>query len=342
MGTQPTTGSHRGGRTVAGTIQDSLDVDKYPTFRSPASFNGKSWDKARNTERHAVAKPSPVASGLGLTTSGDWHPSFSQISLRDNHGAAASRAGVSGSYLWNTSSGQNLGLIPNQWGVEFKVHLYNETIEALDPQGQRQPAPIPSCTSSPNVKDQFWAKNYAWASWSVYKIGTTSLDAIGAYADINDLYDECYRQNLSIGVGFPLKVPKTPNGNYQLNFDIYAAKGNVLRNRVGATVEAKEGNSCIRPEAIADPDLSYDRNHFSPGTDCMGIGESTSFPSANGDQVFTVLGASKGAAYPSSPLVRVPVYTVADGLPEYCVYLNRAINIDPAGNPVPQRACDGS
>lgn len=307
-------------------------------FTSAASTVGASWDKARRAAA-SVNTPSPLSkSAVPLAAATDWHPTFSQISLRDNHGDPSTNASISGQYAWTLGNGQNVTAIPDYWGIEFKIALYNEQIKQNDPNGIRVPAPFPSCTASPNVKDQFWAKNYNWKSWSVYKIGATSLKTIGAYADINDLYDECYRQSLSIGVGFPRLIPTAPNGDYQLNFDIYAPKGVVMRNSVGSTVEAKEGYDCTTSPLSS----AYNSYNFNPTTDCMGLTQTINFPNGNDDRTFNVLKPDRGAAFPSDHFARVPVYTTTDGLPEYCVYLNRQIWKDSEGNPVPQRACDGN
>jgi hypothetical protein len=304
-------------------------------FDPSPSDVGRLWDQSRAAEAAADGAPTSRNTQQSALLATDWLPGWTQIAM---YTGASDQALISTQHVWTTSNGEDVHVIPDYWAAEFKVALHNEAIEANDPGGLRQPAPIPSCITNPNVKDRFWAKNYDWYSWSVFQVGSATTTSLGAYADINDLSDPCSRQNLSIGIGFPRAIPYTPNGNVQLGTQIVAPKGTVARNRVGAAIEAKEGVSCARAVNPIPPYPPYGPTAFEPDTDCIGVAGNTTWPGP-GPQVKLIVNDALGAAYQSAPTTRAKLYTSSSGLPETCVSLWKDLYLDSAGNPVPQRIC---
>ena len=144
-----------------------------PVFAPAADGTGTAATQASLAEQHAVAAAAaaPIARAAAAVT--DWHPGFTQISLSKSGTIAI----VGTQNVW-VPSREDLHKVPDFWRVEFKVALNNTTIERNDPNGTRQPV-LPSCTAEPNVRDQFWAKNYNYTSWTVYQVGAGDCPGFG-------------------------------------------------------------------------------------------------------------------------------------------------------------------
>lgn len=94
--------------------------------------------------------------------------------------------------------------IPSYYAMEVEINLHND---ATGIRGSTAPGQI----CGPNFRDQFIAKNYNWNSWSIYS-NLGGLLSTYAYADLNDLFDSCGRNAMSIGFAFPQNIPTNALG----------------------------------------------------------------------------------------------------------------------------------
>lgn len=172
----------------------------------------------------------------------DWRPDDAEFSVTEQSG----RADFFQSYWWY--NGNSPQLMPSGWGAEFEVNLYNDAIG-----GHR-----PNCRF--NYKDAFWAKNYDW-NWAVMRpdYQGANLSSLGAYADYNDLSDECKRNSIAIGLRYPQNIQYV-NGGYGIIMWVSAPNGNQASSRVGGTVQAVWDGYCT---SILGSGMSF--------TDCMGV-----------------------------------------------------------------------
>lgn len=144
--------------------------------------------------------------------------------------------------------------VPSGYGIEIGDDLYNSaSSSALRPLG-----------CSAGYKDAFFAKDYNW-NWSVLNSDYSSLPkSIKAYADYNDLWDTCNRNNVTIGIANPQSIPTSPNNpGWALMIFVDAPKGTASTNKIGGEVQLVDNAFCA---------LSLGTTSL---TDCMGAAERT-------------------------------------------------------------------
>jgi hypothetical protein len=263
-----------------------------------------------------MAHTSTVSSAAPPTELGqDWRPANVQLDTTPPGDTGNVEIGTYDFWVPNPGgglTGESLSGVPANWGIEFRFQLHNEAIESSDGASTRAPTASGICPNTPNVRDQFWARNYGYVSWTVFHVGSDSLDSIGAYADTNDAADPCSTQTLSVGIGKPQNIHQTPGGTWEFGTEIYTHIGSVSRSAVTASLDAVEGYSCrIFPYTV-------------PDTNCMGADSTRQWPVENYPKSVTLL-SRQGAATPSSPSTLTPVYTNADGLPSpRCIYYDKS------------------
>lgn len=139
--------------------------------------------------------------------------------------------------------------VPANYGAEFEVNLYN----SYNNSGSR-----PNCPAG--YKETFLATNYAgtW-NWGVSS-GQDPLPAsIQAYADNNDLLDNCNKTSMAIGIRYPAGIPKNSSGFWNILVSLNAPKGNTNASRIGAGIQLVSDRACPSGNVGL--------------TDCMGIDE---------------------------------------------------------------------
>lgn len=152
--------------------------------------------------------------------------------------------------------------LPPYHGIEIETNLY----QGGDP-GFR-----PFCVSD-NYKDRFIAKNYGW-SWALF---TKNAESVGAYADYNDLSDECSRNSMAIGIQFPQSLGDE-YGNVYAEAAINAPTGLSTSDVVGGVVQVVNGEPCMSA------------GYLPAATDCMGL----IAPEMEGPLSRTFLGIDRG------------------------------------------------
>lgn len=131
------------------------------------------------------------------------------------------------------------------YGMEFEVNLRNDeiggVIRPLCPDGYR---------------NEFIALNTGY-TWGVTLGRDSYAGSLGAYADTNDVADECGKQSMAIGLSKPWNMPRNSAGVEQILISINAPVGNAGSSRITAGVQLVDDRSCqVYPNASL--------------TDCMG------------------------------------------------------------------------
>ncbi|GHF13411.1 hypothetical protein GCM10011600_12820 [Pseudolysinimonas yzui] len=140
--------------------------------------------------------------------------------------------------------------LPNDIGLEFEVNEHNDNV--ADPQSIR-----PFCSDT-SYKDRFWAQNYGW-TWSAYNSTGTPVGSLGAYADYNDLADQCRTNSLAVGLKYPKNLDQS-SGQTGLQITIEAPSGLQSWSKISGNIQAVAATYCN----------SWPGNGMS-NTDCMGV-----------------------------------------------------------------------
>ncbi len=137
-------------------------------------------------------------------------------------------------------------------GFEMEVNIYTDNY-------QYQLGARPECTVG--YKERPFAWNYNWNWEAIVKTNTgmgSVASNVGAYADYNDLSDDCNRNSIAIGMRTPQVLPSTTGGRQDLMVNITAPRGTEDTGKVSGVVQAVNGAGCV-----AAPWMAL--------TDCMGL-----------------------------------------------------------------------
>jgi len=200
-----------------------------------------------------------------------------------------------------------------QYGMEFEVNVWGTH---YDSRYIRCDGPCISawhCQGS-TPDNYLLAKKSGW-SFTIYMkpnyVGSTSYNVglLGAYADINDLWDPCNTNSIAIGLRYPGKISPASalDPSRRLYVTVVAPKGQDDSNKVSAQVQAVEGASCV-----TFPSMTL--------TDCMGANPAKPFFGYPDDRVRPVLALSRGWIAPnlcwqSTSYGRGPTSTTSKTLP---------------------------
>lgn len=140
-------------------------------------------------------------------------------------------------------------------GWEAEVNVYTDA-------SAYQVNQRPNCSvAAANYKDRPFAKNYGW-NWSVMYDSGFGLNPLpsrlGAYADYNDLFDECNRNSIGIGIRSPQTLGAWPNGMQEMLILVTAPRGLDNIGRISGNIQPVNSTGCL-----LQPWLS--------NTDCMGL-----------------------------------------------------------------------
>lgn len=207
-----------------------------PAFNAPPVPESKRLELSTTTP-----EPTSRQSVAPMSSSGNWAP--------DNVRASTIRDGNSQYFTnmvtWNTSTPS---AIDARFGMEVGIDLYNG---ATGTRGYTWPTEI----CGPNFRDQFIAKNYNWHSWTVFSPNGSISDAV-PYADLNDLFDSCGRNAMTVGFKDPQNIRSDNFGMYELITQIDAQVGSTNSSAIGGGIQLVDKVNC---------------GNFSL-TDCMGTG----------------------------------------------------------------------
>jgi len=229
--------------------------------KTPAG--GPSELEANKLRRAALAAP---ASKQGVDTA-PWAPDHSALSAGTVNGLAKI---IMWSQWVESSSGRDSALLPDDWGLEVEVSLFNSKNS-----GPTRPFCLPS-----NAPDRYWfgtptptdlGREPAIVGWTLSTIGipAVSLDPEywGAYRDSASYSDNCTRQSLSIGIAHPAAAfgsTGEPIGGFKTT--IYGEPGTENSSPYSAGYQAVT-NNCFGAQ---------------PNTDCMGLNPAADLPNGWG------------------------------------------------------------
>lgn len=144
--------------------------------------------------------------------------------------------------------------------MEFGVDLTTEL-------WQYQSGFRPDCW--PGFEEATAATNDSFTWWAFVTDGTQYFmdpGPVGFYADYVDLFDECARTSITVGVADPFYLGwNLYDGSSAVDITILATKGNEPQSRVSGAVQILERYSC---EASPTVPLSF----------CMGLDENIVYP----------------------------------------------------------------
>lgn len=206
-------------------------------FSPPTTAN-----TAPNPSRAQTSLPGPPT---------DWRVSQAQYEITDY---TANRVSFVSSFWWLGPNAPNK--VPVGFGVEFEVNMYGSYNVGSRP-NCRQVA-IPG-TIDPEYKKRQAAVNENW-NWRVIRPdGMTAPSSLGAYADYNDLSDDCRRSSFAIGLRYPQNIQYV-NGAYGVLMVIDAPKGYSAMSEVGAV-----------NQVVSDSFCATSLGYLMSLTDCMGV-----------------------------------------------------------------------
>lgn len=219
-----------------------------------------------------------VSARAAVGNANDWRPYYSAHELYDDGSP----------YIWQSFGWVQNGLaaLPDHTGLEFEINLENPNVAA--PDNIR-----PFCFDY-DYKSRFWVQNQNY-SWSVMDINSGSGNALGAYADYNDLSDKCRSNSISVGLRWPKNLVgvQTSDGIVSgVEVSIEPPRGLNSRSFLAGNVQAVSDLGC---EGLS---MSY--------TDCMGVRDITKLWNGGAPRSYNraTLGASRKWLTPlgSSPL----------------------------------------
>ena len=207
-----------------------------------------------------------------------WQPAYSENGAWN---ADSDHARFYGFYSWSGNASPMS--IDGNFGLEFEYNLYSKTGESNGIRPTCYSTPGDSDTIVVDYKDRFWAKNYDW-SWQAYT-NSGGISTTKAYADINDLSDECARQSIAVGIQAPYGL-SDGSDFADFGFVITAPHGTHASDGVGSLIQAVERVSCEGNNMAA--------------TDCMGIDGSVKMSSGDTTPAYQILNSARGWTVPES------------------------------------------
>lgn len=158
----------------------------------------------------------------------------------------------SGSHQYFTTSTRwGLGTpaaIPDDYGIEFEINTNNENL----------PGEVNRPVCQPGYKERSIAQNHSWHSWSVSSPNVIPA-TVHAYADYNDLSDDCGRNSMAIGLMNPQDLPVSGLFGAELQTFIDAPVGNEHASAIDGLLQLVSSSQCT------------DEWPWDNLTNCMGI-----------------------------------------------------------------------
>jgi hypothetical protein len=199
-----------------------------------------------------------------------WDPSRADIRIQkivvSVPGGVVRKVRFDSNYYWN-----GVRTSPTKVDSNFGLEFSNDVVgNHYAKNAYRCELPlVPQCwpiigASCDKSESQNWlvANMHGW-SWRVYVYAASTAaaskgaKAITPYADYNDLWDECNRNSITIGLRYPEKIPQLADGSYRLRVVIDAPKGpgnfgqsSDNSDKVSSIVQAVERISCSQSESL--------------------------------------------------------------------------------------------
>ncbi len=253
------------------------------------------FSTAESTWGDLAIAPAPILVTPPVYTK-NWQPSSANVQItKYKDTAGKDRVKFQSAYYWNGTTRKPTNIDPD-FGAEFANDVYGNhyASKALRCSGLAVDLANTYCLDL--VADCSWASatsreilvaKMGGASWAVHVSdpsgGTNSqIKKIGAYLDWFDLWDECNRNSMAIGLRNPEKLPKMSGGDFRLYTTIWAYRGSGWTSRfdgytpsdasdkIGSTVDAVERVSCGITSGLLELSLCMGGNVFVPWSDGNG------------------------------------------------------------------------
>lgn len=260
---------------------------------SPAVVERFEASRARAAEASAASAASKSPNAIMAIGPKSWAPGYTEV-------YAAPQSGKAKIYTYNSwynggADQRNPHFLDSDWGIEIDIVQRNATVTPIP--GAIYPS-RPNCNPATSFRNQFWAARSAsnsapFTGWTVEYIAlgqSVTPASIGAYADGDDLFDECGNQSMSIGIGHPNNISGAGGGFYDIATSIYTPLGTQTISPVSGSIQA----------------VSNDCNNIgsSPASSCMGLNYQRDLPGQDESQI--ILNLSRGWVLPKCWSVNYP------------------------------------
>lgn len=177
-----------------------------------------------------------------------WHPKSAELTVTN---WAPSFVNFTQFYYWPGGNSQTQYQFADD-GFEAEINIYTN-----HPNYQSGVRPR---TCPVDYKDRPFAKNHDWTWEALINAGSGMgpvAASVGAYADYNDLGDDCNRNSIAIGFRNPQDLPNGPGGRQELAITITAPRGLDSAGKVSGLMQPVSEHTCVLVPWLAL-------------TDCMG------------------------------------------------------------------------
>lgn len=233
-----------------------------PEFDAPDASPEAGLLEVRGNEDGSRAESSSVTARANTNT---WRPNDAEGMVEDL-GASVM---ITAKYSW-------YGVDPfaspletaDHWGMEFEFSFHTAMRTPIVPAAP--PYVRPNCGRD-DFKDWAAASNRYFNWFAMVAYGQDFVyapGALGLYGDYNDLWDECTRTSVSVGMAVPHAMPSSIVGTNHLTIVMYPDRGQDTQSRLGANIQLVERYTCEQFPSIAL-------------TDCMGGNVSYQYPSGS-------------------------------------------------------------
>ena len=262
-------------KRVTSTVHEVIPVETAAFVPAPATFSEQTRSlfepPAPSVEIATESRMGP-ATFTGFT---DWRVTQADMQIFDYR---FGRVDMVFSYWWLGANRPSK--TPAGFGLEFGIDMYGTHNFGLRPLCYENAFPQ---WRDWDYKHRQAASNEGY-NWKVIRPdGVTAPSSLGAYADYNDLLDDCNRSSFAIGLRYPGNI-QYMNGAYGIIFVIDAKAGNASTSVVGANIQAVSDEGCVIPGMAL--------------TDCMGITSGTWPTGAGPKQQLILNSATRGWTAP--------------------------------------------
>lgn len=262
-------------QVAARSSTPTIDVDAPAFVPAPAVFSQELQEKFTPPTPDTTAENQRSMALAGVS---DWRASSVGVEITDY---TTNRVTFVYSYWWLNQAAPSK--VPYSFGVEFEVNMFGDTgYSGARPFCYRPHDPF----RDSQYKSRLAAQNQNW-NWRVIRPdGDTAPSSLGAYADYNDLGDDCGKSSFSIGLRYPQNIQYV-NQAYGIIFVIDAPKGMATTSTISAVNQAVNDDFCT----------TFPGNVMAL-TDCMGV-VSGQWPGGAGPMSQTTLSITRGWTAPN-------------------------------------------
>ena len=224
-------------------------VTGLPEFRAPLG---------RALQATSLEKASEISMAAADAAPDTWAPDFANIQIYD---LTTTTVQIVESYGWfQTDPYNSPNVMADHWGMEFQLDFY--TAPRAWPPGTPS---FPNKDQRPNCAgDDYkdWAsvsnEPFDWYALVYVDEGTLFTPTnLGLYGDYNDLFDECTRSSVTVGMANPQVFPCGVNCYQNMDLYLFPDRGQDDASTTGGLIQVVDRYMCEQATTM-------------PLTDCMG------------------------------------------------------------------------